>query len=458
MAEQDSLEERISGVLPTLEEFTLRFSRRYHLEKTFQKMVHSYFRLSGLKKGAMATARALHLPWYKSETDRIIGRYATLVYEAATKARDVERKVQELKNAEQARQAHESEIEALHANEQDISARLYRTEEEWRQAINEANSEFSSKVRQEDQAVGEVTKEILEKTDANAVARGKIRDIIANSPLVSSNGDRLEFDEQAIMSRLEQIALNEIIEGIEAETRTGFMGRLRASYGDLITYWSEIEDLSELANVDWLQSTVYSRTQGYKVATFPFLVTGKSETRAKASVDTAMSVDVSGSMRERGRMAAAVKTAMAMNALMRQLNPGKEAYFSIYSNSLRPVTTKELRSISPDGSTHTERALEWLLDTLKDRGPGIAYLITDGRPNELKPSVKAAQQFQKYPYILLRVFLIDGDEAAQENIRQIGRAAGRYTRVLEVDSTRLGSGVIGDFAKSIGEMRNIEDF
>ncbi len=246
------------------------------------------------------------------------------------------------------------------------------------------------------------------------------------------------------------------------EGASGFMASVKNSYDGLIAYYAEIDELSELPNVEWRQSIAYSRAHGYRYPQFPYLISGKtddSSSRGRASIDTALSLDISGSMRDDGRFSVGQKTALALSALMRRMNPRNNTYLSVFNYHLEPVTSlKLLREVKPDGGTLTELALEWLIGTLKDSRPSIAYLMTDGRPNNIEATVMAARKFRDYPNILLRIFLIDGDAESEEIIRQIGRAAGPSTKVIPVKNYQLPSGLIKEISQAIKGMYAIDAF
>ncbi|MBI2580850.1 hypothetical protein HYV85_03500 [Candidatus Woesearchaeota archaeon] len=450
-----------SPAILTLEEFTERFSKRYRAEQSFREMVHSYMKLSGIRKAALSVAKALHIPWYGTETGRIITNYATIIYEGMFKLQRVESAIGEFKQTSGVLGSQAQAVGRLETAVQEAESELRVTEAERRAALQQADESYLAKTEGEEQAAQQAAGEVRRKTDEQEIVRGKLREFVVNSPLVKmSEHGTLTFDEERIMRRLEEVALDEIVEGIESEGSTGFMAKMRASYDGLIAYWAEVEDFSELPNVDWIQSAILSRTKGYRVPTFPYWVAGKPEDKAKArvSVDTAISLDVSGSMRENNRMVAARKTATAMVALMRRLNSRNETFLSVFSYEINPITTKDLRTIVPNGGTRTEYALDWMIQTLKDRGPSLAYLITDGAPNYLDATVKAARRFQDHPYIMLRIFLIDGDKETEENVRKFGSAAGLQTKVVPVRNYQLGGKVIADMSKAIGEMRGIAEF
>ena len=171
-------------------------------------------------------------------------------------------------------------------------------------------------------------------------------------------------------------------------------------------------------------------------------------------------------MRHERRFQAAQQTALATTALMRKLNPKNNVYLSAFSDSLREISSLQLKkNVSPGGGTRTDYALKWLREKLEDSGPSIAYLITDGRPewhgddNDLVDMcVEEAKKFANNPYLMLRIFLIDGNEGTEKIIRRIGAAAGKSTKVIPVKNYEFSNGMIKDIANVINQMYAIEEF
>lgn len=460
MTNHEPLESRVAGTaLPSQEEFTKRFADRYRSEQSFREIVHRYLRLSRMKEGALAVAKTLHLPWYKSETGRLVNKYAATIYTETARLTEVERGLEELRRAEQIFQAAASALNAQQAAAQEKAEELNRTAEEAAAARAQIQKAYQEKVLKEERTAEQVSEEILKSTDAQAVVKEKLGQMVMGSPLVKVDDEgTLRFDEEQMVRRLEEMALDEIIEGIEGDSTSGFISRLGRTYDEVITHLDEIQDLSELAQVDWLQSAVYSRMKGHEYPTFPHLIVGRGDGKGRTSIDTAVTIDRSGSMDKRNRMNMAVKTGLAMTALMRRLNAGSHTYLSVFSDDIRQVTSRELRNTYSEGSTRTELAIDWLGKTLAESGLCIAYIITDGAPNHMEETIAAARRLQNNPNILLRIFLIDGTEGTEENIRKIGMAAGQYTKVIPVESYALGKRVIGDVSDAIGEIRVITEF
>ncbi|HLC66905.1 MAG TPA: vWA domain-containing protein, partial [Candidatus Nanoarchaeia archaeon] len=306
--------------------------------------------------------------------------------------------------------------------------------------------------------------EIVQQTDAEQIVRSALTAHLKRSPyLTVDSAGALTFDERKLVQRLESLFLTEIVDGIEQEEGRGFLTRARQRFEHVLSHWGEMEDLSEIAEVDWIESIILSRIRGYRVPVFPHFVVAKYEERpknalGKKSVDTALAIDSSGSMDDNYRFEVAKKAAMATTALLRQLNPKNATYVSHFNNEVYDLSSPELlRQTNAGGGTRTEKALEWMIERLKDSGPSLAYLITDGDPNDVTATIAAAGKFKERP-ILLRIFLVDGNARTEEIIREIGRAAGPRTKVIPVRYDALGKDVLRDVSTSIGQMAEIAYF
>jgi len=163
-------------------------------------------------------------------------------------------------------------------------------------------------------------------------------------------------------------------------------------------------------------------------------------------------------MDENQRWEIAQKTTLALHSLMRKLNPKNNTYLACYDNVITPATTAQMmRELRPNGGTETDRALYWMRDVLKDSGPSIGYLLTDGAPNSTSAAIEAAKEFRN-TQIMLNIFLIDGNYDTESITREIGKAAGDRTRVIPVTNYQLATGAIKNIDEVIREMYTINDF
>jgi len=438
-------------------QFVESFSSRYRAEKSFQQMVHRYLGLSRFHKARLSVGRRLRPKWHARATESLIGTYADIIFGQLIELENVEGDIgtyQEV-NRDVAQKLAESEQSNASLNSSHVDYDI--ADRRRSEAVEQVQSSYSAKAALEEQRAAELARQIELRTDAEAIVQEKLTAYVRNSDLLTTDDSgELAFDEERVVKKLEELCLNDIIDGIERAGHKGFRTRLKLAGEGHIEYFANIEDLTELPNVNWIASIIYSRTRGYRVPQYPFLVAGKREAEGRATIDTAISVDTSGSVRERGRWDAERRTTLALHALMRQLNPENETYLSAFNDELEAdISTAYLWNIRPQNGTRTDYALNWLLDTLSGRGPSMAYLITDGRPTHMQATILAAERFPEHPYVKLRIFLVDADDKARENIRQIGQAAGPDTKVAFVDSYALGENVILDVADAIGQLHSI---
>ena len=60
--------------------------------------------------------------------------------------------------------------------------------------------------------------------------------------------------------------------------------------------------------------------------------------------------------------------------------------------------------------------------------------------------------------MLLRIFLIDGDQETENIVRKMGRAAGYKTKVVPIKNYEFENGMIRDIREAMTEMYDIGEF
>lgn len=450
-------------ILP-LEEYVTLFSERYGQEKPFREMVHKYLGLSGLSKTGLTIGKHVRPSWYRRKTDEMIERYATKIRDDLVAAYEIRQDLKRIEMAAEQLKDHATEVIVTEDAKEGTETSYMQDKESLSQDKRSATQAYDQMLEEDKRRAQELEEEIKRKTDAKNLVKEKIKEHIAQSSFVSVGpSGEFKFDEQKVVERLEDLFLDEIISGIETEDGSGFLSDAKATFRDVISYWGDLDDLTELGDVDWVQSAIRSRSKGYRLPQYPYLVSAKYESKGRSSIDTALMLDTSNSMDKNSRFQVAQKTALAMNALMRQLNPKNETYLGHFNSGVWDISAADLmKRVRPDGWTYTHQALDWLISKLQDRGPSMAYLITDGEPagfsDAIDTTIKTAMRFQEHPYISLRIFLIDGDANTEDNVRRIGQAAGPRTKVIPVKNYELGSGVIRDVSQCIREMYDIGEF
>lgn len=456
----DQLDENIK--ILSSDEYYKIFSERYKKEEAFKDIMHNYLGVNGFERFGLGLLKKFNKKSYEKKTQTLIKTYSEKIktdLEHAKAAKEETQKLkEERKRAEETKELLGSKLTAYQTIEKQLQERIAErnaTEQKILQDYDAMTAEEKLKKLQQ-------KKEIDVALNAERIAREKLEEFVKNSSFtrIDEHG-QLSFNEKEILRLLEDRFLNEIIEGIEKETDRGFMSQIKEIYDGVISQYDELEDLEEIPHIDWVQSAIYSRTKGYMTPQFPYIITGKPEKggRGKASIDTAIALDTSGSMRDNNRFYIAKKTTLALHALMRKLNPENKTYLSQFTDNLSEITTAELMKMgNAEGRTATEKALDWLINKLEGNGPALAYLITDGDPNDLSATIKAARNYSAHPQIQLRIFLVDGDSCTEDKIRKIGKAAGNSTKVIPVKNYQLANGLIKDVSKAIGNMYSISYF
>ncbi len=196
----DSLEEKVEQEeLPPFDDFVAVFSERYRTEQTFSHMVNQYMKISGLKSLSLGVGKRFFKNWYKRETDSIILGYATKIYSDMKVASELEND--------------QKELEQIAADEKLHAEAVVQSEQEAERAGNEfayvdaqsaaarGNIErsYQEKISAEQNAAIQQAEEIRLMTDASAIARQKLVEYVASSPLLraGASGD-LAFDEKQI--------------------------------------------------------------------------------------------------------------------------------------------------------------------------------------------------------------------------------------------------------------------
>ncbi len=450
--------EKIVSEDPEFEKYVGLFSKRYKKEQPFREIIHRYLGLGKLDLLKLTFGNYFAPSWYRRKTEVMIRDYATDIRKKIIESKKLKDELEEVRKAEKELRRKEDERKLVEQRYTEQERKFLGANGQREAEKRKAEEELKQNVERENAKRDEERRRIEAETNAVEIARTQVKQYLAGSPLIKVN-DRGEigFNEEALTKKLEDLFLDDVLDEISRKDGNGgLFGKVRCDYIGLISYFDKMESLSELPMVDWIRSAIHSRTKGYRVPQFPHLITAKAEgkVKSKGSLDTAIVIDRSTSMRQHSRMDAARKTALATSALMRRLNPKNNSYLASYSDELSEISSRDLLDLRAEGNTSTDLALKWLIEKLKDKGPSLAYLVTDGVPwpeSALKNSLKIAQEFKKYP-IMLRVFLIDGEPKAREIIRDIGNAAGKNTKVICVDNYELAGGVIRNIGESIKGM------
>jgi hypothetical protein len=446
----------------SLEEFVEKFTIRYDSEDSFKEMVHKYLNVSTIKKAALGVGKHIFKGWYEKETDKIIMSYAERIRTEIVEAAKLLEDNDSLRAASCTYEKADSELKQVEQQQLEAKQGLDEAVNEMAAKLDETKDKYRTLIQEEKGAAEKTKEEIKKATDADRIVKDTLNRYIKKSGLFVVGGDgRLGFDETILSKKFEDLYLKEIIDGMASEGDTGFMSRMREAYEGIVTHVEELEDISEIDNLEIVESIIHSRTRGYRRPVFPYLMVGKFESQEalRTTIDTATSTDISGSMSENGRIIVAKKTNLAISALMRKLNPKHNHYQSVFNLYLKEVDTIDIiKNVSADGGTNTHLAIDWFIEKLKDSGMSIANLITDGAPNTPELAYEAAKRMRDYPNILLRIYLIDGDKETEKIVRNIGKYAGNSTKVIPLKNYQLAGGVLKGLEESLIQMYSISNF
>ncbi len=462
------------------EQYVQEFTTRYQQEKPFKKIVHQYMNLGRFKKTKLKLAKSVRwiLPsLYKSQTDDLIKDYAMKIREELLKAAEVERELNMLKQAEEELNKKAEEVVTTVEQKDTTEATVQQLAQEKELAVKKIQEELDAKKLVEEGKKKQAQEEIIQKSNVEVIVKDKLKTYICGSSLIQiKEGQKVVFNDDKIAEKLEDMMLAEVVADIEQIEGMGFLTKIQGAYDNLITYYSEINDLSELPDVDWVESVILSRTKGYRYPVFPHLVSGKRKPatqKGRIQVASRNAMDISGSMNRNNRFAMGKKTVLAQDALMRHLNPNNTTELATYSDELTQVTPAELIKLeAPYGQTRTDLALEWMLEGLKDEPLAIATLLTDGYPEAsvngrsskgtveygMELAEAAARKYLDYPNVKLRIFFIDGNQTSTEIMRKIAKAAGNDTKIIPIKNYQLATGALKEVQDVLGEMYTANEF
>ncbi len=429
--------------------------KRYDSEPVFRRLVNEYMEIPWGLKTRLGIGKAFRSPWYEHRLTEIMAGYAARIEEDKKTIAAISQAALELKQTAAVTEQAGEALDKSRQEAQEIGFEAATTDAKLESEKVSLSRTYSHQVKEAEDMIASERQKILQATDPSVIIAESLRKHLESSRFVRKQKDgRLTYDEEYIASRIENMCLDDILGEIEQGT-PGFYANLRQSYLGLVSHWDEIEDLSELPLVDWTQSLIYARTKGHAYPEYPSMIAGKETMRHVESLYSAIITDRSGSM-DGHKLDVARDTSLALKALLERLDRKNGISMGLFSTSAEKVDSLYLlKNLQADGYTRTDLALEWLLEECEGK-PSIAYLVTDGEPagpgDIMDRTIKAARMFRDHPYIRLRIFLVDGNAATRKIVKRIAEEAGPEASAMQIDYKRLGSEVIIDVGKTIGQM------
>jgi hypothetical protein len=431
------------------------FRTRYQSDERFRDSVYRDLKIGRARKAKLKFKSWILPSSYKKEVESIVHEYVVKL----KKALDLQIQIrlfeeEKRKLAEKARTITEKEqvIAETEGAYNELTAKINGETEK-------INGEFLQQSEEERTALEKQKEFIAQKTNAESIVAEQLKKAILSSELVKKDDKgNANFDNDAMTRKIASICLDEILSGMAATGKGGFMGEIQNSYRGVFSHYEKPRSSMDIRKVDWKKSKIASMKKGFKEPTWPYLVVKRYKGLAKCSIDTAIMMDKSGSMREE-RWDPAKKTTLAIDALMRRLNPKNNTFLGVFSGDAYSVTPLELMNkVTTDGGgTYINKALDWIIDTLKDKGPSIGYLITDGDPQGegdiVGETYKSAEKFRHHPDILLRIFAIDADRNMRKTLGEIARRTGGNTAIIYVDKGKIGAKVVEETNNAMKRMR-----
>jgi hypothetical protein len=446
----------------SLETYVNRFITKYHADDEFSKIVQQHSQLSGFGKLGLRFMRFFSKSSYEAKVTEMVHQYATIMYDKWGKSIDAKEKEETLEkqqqDAKRIEAAYLEKKQAQQSAQQSASTLAAKQSEELKTISQEASAQVQTIQREEKQSLDEVEKN----TDTTAFIQNTLQTAIKQTGLVKETNRGLQFDNAAVMRKLEDLLLEEISGELANEGRSAVIKNIHDLYTGVVSGLRDFVDGSDIPDIDYIASFVEAAKFGRRLPIRSDYLVAEytAQSTKRAGINTALMFDYSGSMSDNGRWAVAQKLGLATHGLMRQLNPNNQTHLGYFrGDTVGDVTNEQLyRMNRPDNGTPTEKALNWLYKKLDDQGPSIAYLVTDGAPNYPSSAIEAAKKFKDNPYIQLRIFGIDLDKQTTEIVRDIGLAAGQQTKVLAIPSKNLAKAGIAEIAESLKNMQSIQYF
>jgi len=189
------------------------------------------------------------------------------------------------------------------------------------------------------------------------------------------------------------------------------------------------------------------------------------ESRHATEVHFGVLVDQSASMKKKGKMEAAVETALALSELMRLEFPEDRLRVYAFSEETKMVESYELPGVAvPQQFTDIRRPLRaFRLAVAMEPGNKQAHLITDSAPNFLdgefvgfKKAMEAViEEVRLYRLhdIILNVVMLDDDPELREMAKRIAQV--NNGRVFFADPKNLGEALVEDYLWSKKEILSL---
>ncbi len=189
------------------------------------------------------------------------------------------------------------------------------------------------------------------------------------------------------------------------------------------------------------------------------------ESRHATEVHFGILVDQSASMKKKGKMEAAVETALALSELMHLEFPEDRLRVYTFSEETRKVEPYELSGVTvPQQFTDIRKPLRAFRTAVTiEPGNKQAHLITDSAPNFLdgefvgfkKAMTAVIEEVQLYRLhdIILNVVMLDDDPELREMAKRIAKV--NNGRVFFADPKNLGEALVEDYLMSKKELLSL---
>ena len=189
------------------------------------------------------------------------------------------------------------------------------------------------------------------------------------------------------------------------------------------------------------------------------------ESRHATEVHFGVLVDQSASMKKKGKMEAAVETALALSELMRLEFPEDKLIVYAFSEETKKVEPYELPGVTvPQQFTDIRRSLRaFRLAVAMEPGNKQAHLITDSAPNFLdgefvgfKKAMEAVVEevhLYRFHDILLNIVMLDDDPELREMAKRIAQV--NNGRVFFADPKNLSEALVEDYLCSKKEILSL---
>lgn len=286
--------------------------------------------------------------------------------------------------------------------------------------------------------------------------RKDLTDSAEKSGLLVRNEDELKYNElkyntTAIVDRLSEIFLDDILEKAGKDALEGYRSMLSGSLG--VEYSGRGASRPDVPprGVDWVASSRAAMEGGKDFPDEDDLVVRYPE--SEKIIKAVVAVDVSYSMGDDNKIVLAKKTALALGKMIKNINKENSVKYLKFWGDNNAVTPAQLYLAGLGMQTNIGGALRQalkMLDKNQKTDVGMVYLVTDcsfeNCGYDPSDSFRAAKKFSERENYYLRMFFMNPTEMTMRDAKKVARCAGKNSMLIPVNPESLDVSAVEDVA------------